>query len=274
MQRGGSGTVLDRVLAAKHDEVMVSRRARPLGVLRQRPLYSAPRRDFRRALVSREGRAIIAEVKRASPSRGVLRADTDAAELAAAYACGGAAAISVLTDGPFFHGSLADLEAVRRAVGLPLLRKDFIVDPYQVEEARAAGADAVLLIVAATDEDQRRGITAAAHNLELDVLVEVHDETELACALAEGATLVGINNRDLRTFVTTVATSERLLPLVPASVVVVCESGLRTGADMARLEALGARAFLVGEALVEAADPAARLRDLAGRSSPRESSST
>jgi indole-3-glycerol phosphate synthase len=168
----------------------------------------------------------------------------------------------VLTDGPFFHGSLADLEAARAAVDLPLLRKDFILDAYQVEEARAAGADAVLVIVAATTPAQRGELRAAAQSLDLDVLLEVHDQREFEVGLDEGADLVGINNRDLRTFVTTLAISERLLPQVPPSVIAVCESGLRSAAEIARLERLGARAFLVGETLIEAPDPGARLREL------------
>jgi indole-3-glycerol phosphate synthase len=255
-------TVLDRILAAKRAEVAARVRGRPVEVLRAQPAYAERRRGFRGALAGHAGRAIIAEVKRASPSRGPICLQADAAEVARAYTAGGAAAVSVLTDGPFFHGSLDDLAAVRRAVALPLLRKDFLVDVYQVYEARAAGADAILIIVAAADAGLRRELAAVAHELELDALVEVHDEAELDRALEEGATLVGINNRDLRTFATSLATSERLLPRIPAGVVAVCESGLGSAADMARLEARGARAFLVGEALMEAPDPAARLREL------------
>jgi len=225
-------------------------------------MYAEARRRFRRALEVHPGRKIIAELKRASPSRGPLRREADAAAIGRAYAEAGAAAISVLTDQPFFQGALADLEAMRRAVVLPLLRKDFLIDPYQVEEARAAGADAILVIVAATESAQRRELLGAAASLGLDALVEVHDEAELEGALAEGASLVGINNRDLRTLATTLATSERLLPSVPESVIAVCESGLRTPAAMRRLEAKGARAFLVGEVLMEAPDPAATLREL------------
>jgi indole-3-glycerol phosphate synthase len=255
-------TVLDRIIAAKREEVVSRRRARPASTLRDSPLHGEPRRGFRRALVGHAGRTIIAEIKRASPSRGVLRMDADAAEIARQYAAAGAAAISVLTDQPFFRGTLEDLAAARRAVTLPLLRKDFLIDPYQVEEARSWGADAVLLIVAATERDQRQELIAAARSAELDVLVEVHDEVELQTALAEGAFLVGINNRDLKTFVTMVATSERLLPLLPASVAAVCESGIRSTADMRRLESLGATAFLIGEALIEAPSPGAKLRAL------------
>ena len=169
-----------------------------------------------------------------------------------------------MTDGPFFGGSLADLEAVREAVSLPILRKDFILDPYQIEEARAFGADAVLVIVAATEARQRRELIAAAAAIDLDAIVEVHDEAELEAAIEAGATIVGINNRDLRTFRTTLDVSERLLPLVPSSVLAICESGLRTAADIERLRHRGARAFLVGEALIESADPGQRLRELLG----------
>jgi indole-3-glycerol phosphate synthase len=256
--------ILERILAAKAAEVAARQRERPVAALRERPLYAEARRRFGQALEARAGRAIIAEVKRASPSRGVIRADVDAAATAGRYLSGGAAAISVLTDGPFFGGSLADLEAVRGAVPLPVLRKDFIIDPYQIEEARAFGADAVLVIVAATGARQRQDLLAAAVALGLDALVEVHDEAELEAALAAGATIVGINNRDLRTFQTTLAVSERLLPLVPPSVVAVCESGLCAEADIERLGQLGARAFLIGEALIESADPAERLRELRG----------
>jgi indole-3-glycerol phosphate synthase len=259
-----SSDILERILVAKAAEVAERRRDRPVAALRERSLYGEARRGFGHALATHLGRAIIAEVKRASPSRGVIRADVDAAATAGRYADGGAAAISVLTDGPFFGGSLADLEAIHSAVLLPVLRKDFIVDPYQIEEARAFGADAVLVIIAATDAPQRRDLLATAAALDLDALVEVHHEAELEAAIEAGATIVGINNRDLRTFHTTLSVSERLLSLVPPSVTVVCESGLHTAADIERLEHLGARAFLIGEALIESADPRQRLRELRG----------
>jgi indole-3-glycerol phosphate synthase len=256
--------ILKRILTAKTAEVAERRRERSVPALRERPLYGETRRGFARALVADAGRAIIAEIKRASPSRGIIRGDADAVATAKQYVAGGAAAISVLTDGPFFGGSLADLEAVRAAVPVPVLRKDFILDPYQVEEARAFGADAVLVIVAATDAPQRRDLLASAAALGLDALVEVHDEAELEAALAAGATIVGINNRDLRSFHTTLAVSERLLPLVPPAVVAICESGLHAAADITRLATLGARAFLVGEALIQSPDPGQRLRELRG----------
>jgi indole-3-glycerol phosphate synthase len=256
--------ILKRILAAKTAEVAERRRDRPVAALRDRPLYGEARRGFGRALAAHTGHAIIAEIKRASPSRGIIRSDADATATARQYLAGGAAAISVLTDGPFFGGSLADLEAVRAAVPLPVLRKDFILDAYQIEEARAFGADAVLVIVAATDAPQRRDLLATAAALDLDALVEVHDEAELEAALAAGAAIVGINNRDLRSFHTTLAVSERLLPLLPPAVLAVCESGLHTAADIARLATLGARAFLIGEALIQSSDPGQRLRELRG----------
>jgi indole-3-glycerol phosphate synthase len=254
-------TVLDRIITAKRDEVAAHRELTPLSALRDAPVYQEPRRGFRRGLVGHAGRSIIAEIKRASPSRGPLRLDADAADIARQYASAGAAAISVLTDPQFFRGTLDDLAAVRRAVGVPLLRKDFMIDPYQVEEARAWGADAILVIVAATERAQRLELMAAADAVELDVLVEVHDEGELDSCLEEGASLIGINNRNLKTFETTVATSERLLPRLPATATAVCESGLRLAADMERLEALGARAFLIGEALIAAPSPGAKLTE-------------
>ncbi|MGH7818702.1 MAG: indole-3-glycerol phosphate synthase TrpC, partial [Candidatus Binatia bacterium] len=184
---------------------------------------------------------------------------------ARAYERGGARAISVLTDAPFFQGSLAYLAEIRRAVALPLLRKDFVIDGYQIEEARAFGADSVLLIVAILDDARLRDFQAASRELGLDALVEVHSGDELDRALACGATLVGVNNRDLRTFVTRLEVTEELAPRVPAGVVLVAESGFRSADDIDRLERAGARAFLVGESLMAAADPEAALRELLGR---------
>jgi len=201
-------------------------------------------------------------VKRASPSAGAIRAGLDAVAQARAYAAAGAAAISVLTDGPGFGGSLADLAAVREAVAVPLLRKDFVVDGYQLLEARAHGADAALLIVAALDADTLRRLLAGCRELGLAALVEVHDEAEVDAALAAGASIVGINNRNLKTFVVDLAVSERLLPRLPASVRGVAESGVRTAEDARRLRRAGAANLLVGEALVRAADPGALLREM------------
>src|SRR5206468_3447606 len=203
-------TVLDDILAAKRDEVAARRAATPPSALRERPLYAEPRRGFRAALAARKRPAIIAELKRASPSRGEMRAAYDPAAIACGYAAAGAAALSVLTDGPFFGGALEHLAAARAASGLPCLRKDFLIDPYQIDEARAFGADAVLLIVAAVTAGQGADLLAAARAAGLDVLVEVHSEAELERAAGLGATLIGINNRDLATFDVSLATAERL----------------------------------------------------------------
>jgi indole-3-glycerol phosphate synthase len=253
--------ILDEIVESKRDEIAEHKRQRPLEALAESELYAAPRRGFSRALQP-PGRAIIAEVKKASPSRGVIRADFDAVSIARAYERNGARALSVLTDAPFFHGSLAYLEAIRRVVALPLLRKDFVVDPYQIHEARAFGADAVLLICAILDDRSLRELASLARRLELDALVEVHSREELDRAIACDASLVGINNRDLRTFVTRLEVAETLAPLAPCAATVVAESGLKTAADLERLEAAGVRAFLIGETLMAAEDPGAALRAL------------
>jgi len=222
-----------------------------------------PPRSLFDALSFRGGPArVIAEVKRASPSAGSIDAGLDAAAQALRYAEAGAAAVSILTDGPFFGGSLADLAAARRAVEVPLLRKDFILDRYQLLEARLAGADAALLIVAALSEDGLLHLLEACGALGLSALVEVHDEPEVGAALEAGARIVGVNNRDLRTFKVDLATSERLLPLLPERVKGVSESGIRTAEDARRLRASGAANLLVGEALVRAPDPGRLLREL------------
>jgi indole-3-glycerol phosphate synthase len=256
-------TYLDAILARKREEVAASRAARPEAEVRARLADAPPARDFRAALSDRGGPArIIAEVKRASPSAGAISADLDAVAQAGRYQAAGAAAISVLTDGPGFGGSLDDLVAVRAAVQLPVLRKDFTVDGYQLVEARAAGADAALLIVAALPGDQLRRLHDLCGELGLHALVEVHDQAEVALALAAGARIVGVNNRDLRTFQVDLATSERLIPGFPPGVKGVAESGVRTAEDARRLRLAGAPNLLVGEALVRAADPGALLRAL------------
>jgi indole-3-glycerol phosphate synthase len=219
---------------------------------------------FRRALTG-DGLRVIAECKRRSPSRGVLRAAYDAAAIARAYERAGAAAISVLTEPTFFDGSLDHLRAVRDAVSLPILRKDFIVTEFQIAEARACGADAVLLIVAALADDELRALLRAAAALDLAALVEVHDAAELERALAAGAGIVGVNSRDLRTLTVSPGVFDRLATRLPSSVVAVAESGLRTTADLVRLGAAGYRAFLVGERLVAEPDPGAALAALLGR---------
>jgi indole-3-glycerol phosphate synthase len=258
-------TFLADILARKRTEVEAARRALPERELAGRLRDSPPPRPFEAALSPRGGPTrIVAEVKRASPSAGAIRAGLDAAAQAAAYAAAGAAAISVLTDGPGFGGSLADLVAVRAAVETPLLRKEFVVDRYQLLEARAHGADAALLIVAALDPGPLRALVEACGELGLAALVEVHEERELEVALEAGARIVGVNNRDLRTFVVDLAASERLLPLLPAGVRGVAESGVRTAEDARRLRRAGATNLLVGEALVRAADPGMLIREMVG----------
>jgi indole-3-glycerol phosphate synthase len=254
--------ILDDILAHKRDEVSERKRAVPVSALRDRPLYHVPRRGFRDALLARPAPAVIAELKRASPSRGLIRTHYDPPAHARAYEAAGASALSVLTDERFFQGSLDHLVAVREATTLPCLRKDFLVDPYQVDEARAHGADAVLVIAAAGSGRLRMELIAAAQAADLDVLVEVHDEHELEWAAAAGASLLGVNNRDLATFTTTLETTERLAPLVPAGAVLVAESGIHSAGDLRRMTAAGARAVLVGEAFMAAPDPGAALAEL------------
>jgi indole-3-glycerol phosphate synthase len=254
--------ILDEILADTREQVAARKRATPASALRERRLYGEARRGFRRALAAAIPPAVIAEIKRASPSRGVIRAEFDPPAHARSYAAGGATALSVLTEERRFQGSLAHLEAARAAVSLPLLRKDFLVDPYQVEEARAHGADAVLVIAAAGTAALRAELMAAARALELDVLVEAHDRAELDWALAAGADLVGINNRDLRTFHTTLETTERLAVGLPAGTLLVAESGIHTRADLDRMVRAGAQAVLIGEAFMKAPDPGVALREL------------
>ena len=255
--------LLKAIVAATERRVATTRTRVSSRTLEQAIVAAAPARGFRRRLAA-PGRNVIAECKRRSPSRGILRRSYDPAAIASSYAAAGAAAISVLTEPSFFDGALSHLEEVRRAVTLPLLRKDFTVDPYQLLEARAAGADAVLLIVAALDRDTLRDLHGAARDLDLDVLVEVHDERELETAVDVGADLIGVNNRNLRTLEVSVDASFRLAPLMPPNVVAVAESGLKTSDDLDRLQAAGYRAFLVGERFMTAPDPGEALRSLVG----------
>lgn len=257
-------TILDRILENTVREVEARQAQRPLAEMIAAAGAAPPPRDMLAAL-RRDTVALIAEIKRASPSRGVLNAALDPAAQAALYAANGAAAISVLTDERFFQGHLDDLTAARNAVGVPVLRKDFIVDPYQVYEARAAGADAVLLITAALADGQLADLHALAVELGMAALVEVHDEAELARALRVGPRLLGVNNRDLRTFDVNLATAERLIALAPGGVALVAESGVKSAADVRRMGELGAHAVLVGEALVGADDVAARVRAFSGQ---------
>lgn len=257
-------TILDRIVADKRTELAAARRRVPEARVRALATAGSGVRPFAKAL-RRDSIALIAEVKKASPSRGVLRDDFDAVALARAYANANAAAISVLTDKRHFQGSLSHLESVRALPGAPpLLRKDFLFDPYQVYEARARGADAVLLIAAILEPDLLADLIRLAADLGMDALVEVHEQGELERALRAGATFVGVNNRDLRTFDVDLATTERLRPSIPPSVTLVAESGISTRADVERLQALGVHAVLIGEALVTAPDPAAKIRELFG----------
>ncbi len=255
-------TYLDRILAAHRAAAAEDRR--PLVDLLHAARSLPPARGFGAALVATPGLAVIAEVKRRSPSRGPLAPDLDPAALARHYAAGGAACLSVLTDTEFFGGSAADLAAARAACALPVLRKDFTVGPRDVCDARIMGADCVLLIANALGGGELAELCAVAAEVGIDALVEVHDEDDLARAVAAGATLVGVNQRDLVTFEVDPARAERLAPLLPAGTVAVAESGVRDGADAARLAAAGYRAVLVGEALVTAADPTALVTDLRG----------
>ena len=223
-----------------------------------------PTRDFRGALAV-EGCAIIAEVKRRSPSRGVISADFDPVRIAREYEKNGAAAVSVLTDAAFFGGSSADLTAVKNTISLPILRKEFIIDPWQIHETRAIGADALLLIAAILGENDLREYRELAASLGLAALVEVHDLGEMEAALSSGAEIIGINNRDLRTFVTDIGTSRMLAPLVPPERIAVAESGIRSRQEIDTLLRAGVRAFLIGETLVGAPDIGAALRGLLNR---------
>jgi indole-3-glycerol phosphate synthase len=256
--------VLDEIVAHKREEVAARRAAHPRRALEAACRDLAPARDFAEALAPAGGRRVrlIAEVKKASPSKGVLDAALDPAAQARAYAEAGADAVSVLTDARWFKGSLDDLVAARAAVPVPVLRKDFTVDEYQLWEARAAGADAALLIVAALDRETLRDLHAAAKGIGLHTLVEAHTAAELEEALALGARVVGVNNRDLQSLRTDLATGLRLLPLVPPGHVAVAESGISTRDDVARMVEAGAHAVLVGEALVRADDVAAKVREL------------
>jgi indole-3-glycerol phosphate synthase len=250
----------------EHVKSQVEQRQRevPAPVLRERPLFQTPTRGFARNLEG-DSRRIIAEIKRASPSKGLIRNDCEPVAIAQEYASHGASAISVLTEERFFQGSLLYLEQVRSAVHLPLLRKDFVVDPYQLIEARSYGADAVLLIAALLDPSLLKELREQATALSLDSMVEVHTEMELNVAMKAGAQMVGINNRDLKTFEVNLATTETLAPLVPAGVLAVCESGIDSSQQMRRVETLGIHVFLIGESLMRAIEPGKKLRELLER---------
>jgi indole-3-glycerol phosphate synthase len=263
----GAGDTLSEIAAYKRVEVAERRRAQGQDEIERRARAASAPRGFRAALerAAAPGRlALIAEVKKASPSKGLIRADFDPPALARAYEAGGAACLSVLTDTPSFQGADQFLIEARAATALPALRKEFLVDPWQVAESRSLGADAVLVILAMVGDDLAAELIAEAARLGMDALVEVHDEAELARAAALGASLIGINNRDLRTFVTDLAVTERLAPLAPRDALLVAESGIAGPADAARLAAAGARAMLVGESLMRQMDVEAATRALLG----------
>jgi indole-3-glycerol phosphate synthase len=251
--------ILDEILENKRREVAERQATVPLADVTARAAAAPPARDFLAAL-RRPGVSIISEIKRQSPAKGALRLDMDAPTMAASYEAAGASCISVLTDQRYFKGSDADLIAVRERVQLPVLRKDFVVDAYQIHEARAIGADAVLLIVVALTPAEIREMAALARSLGMAALVEVHTEDELRVALDVGAELIGINNRDLTRMVTDVKTTAKLRPLVPDGVTLVSESGIRTADDIAMLRGLGVDAALIGESLVTAPDAGDLLR--------------
>lgn len=256
--------VLARICADKRAEVARRKAERPTGAVVQAARGAPGVRDFAGALAgaAERGYGLIAEIKKASPSKGLIRADFDPPQLAKAYAAGGAACLSVLTDTPYFQGEDAYLTAARAAGGLPVLRKDFMLDTYQVVEARALGADCILVIMAAVSNGQAAELVAAATEYGMDALIEVHDAAELDRALAVPSRLVGINNRNLKTLKVDLATTEALAPRVPADRAVVCESGLAASADLARMARIGVRRFLVGESLMRQADVEAATRAL------------
>jgi len=261
-QRPSIPGILARIVETKREEI---RRLRgEAGRLREEAAASSPARDFAGALRRVGEVALIAEVKRRSPGAGPIRPDLDPVEIAAGYVASKAAAISVLTDRNYFGGGLDDLAAVRQAVPVPVLRKDFTLDPLQVLEARAAGADAILLIVRILSDAELVTLREIAEELGMGVLVEAHDESEVRRALASGARILGINNRDLATFTTRLDTTIDLIPEVPPNVTLVSESGIQTHADVERLGMAGVEAILVGEAILRASDPAAKAQSLSG----------
>lgn len=260
-------TILDRIKAYKLEQVAQAKAATPLAEVEAAARAAAPPRGFARALreAATTGYGLIAEIKKASPSKGVIRADFDPPALARAYAAGGATCLSVLTDGPSFQGADAYLVAAHAAVALPCLRKDFVYDPWQITQSRALGADCVLLIMASLDDAQAAELEAAAFAQGMDVLIEVHDEAELDRAARLKSPLIGINNRNLHSFEVTLDTTRRLARLVPEDRMIVAESGLYTPADLADLAKYSARSFLIGESLMRQEDVAAATRAILAR---------
>ena len=256
--------ILDKIVATTRENLLTQKRHVPLHAVEEKAKNSKPPRGFlgRLKSASKNGFGLIAEVKKASPSKGLIRADFDPARLAKAYQRGGATCLSVLTDEPYFQGKPEYLEAARNAVDLPVLRKDFMVDPYQIPEARAMGADCILLILAALDDGLARELEQSAMDWGMDVLIEVHNGQELDRASALQSPLIGINNRDLTTLKVSLDTTVTLAPLVPTDKLVVSESGLNTAEDLARMSTAGAKAFLIGESLMRQADVETATRDL------------